>query len=136
MLDLRAKQLCWKWQSQGETTFAQALRATCPRHVAATPGVPQVVVDPDGTLASDGGANDGAMGPTMADFKQPANASEEVTTIDEKEANRSVGTWTETRQDDSARSDRNDKSSARASSHPIDCPDPGAEVTDSTVECF
>ena len=100
------------------------------------------MVDPDGTLDSDevpviGGTNDGAMDPTIADFRQPANASQEVTTIDEKEANRSLG-------DMGRKHDRTtrhvqiamtNKSSAQASSHPIDCPDPGAELTDSTVEC-
>ena len=112
-------------QSLGESTFAQAICATFPRHVAATQGVPQIVVDPDGTLDADevpvtGSTNDGAMDPTTADFRLPANASEEVTTIDEKEASRSLWTRTETRQDDSARSDRN-VSSIISSHH--NCPD-------------
>ena len=40
-------------RSQAETTIAQTLGATFPRHVAATRSVAQVVVDPDGTLESD-----------------------------------------------------------------------------------
>ena len=85
----RASVLAVAGQSQVETFFAQALRATFPRLVAATPGVAQFVVDPDRTLESDEvpvttSTNKGNMDATKADLRLLANASEEVTTIDEK----------------------------------------------------
>ena len=94
-LERKATVLAVAGQSQVVTFFAQALRATFPRHSAASQGVAQVVVDPDGTLESDevpvsGGTNDGDMDATTADFRLLANASEEVTTMDEKkQTNRS-----------------------------------------------
>ena len=96
--------------------------------MAETHGVAQVVVDPNGTLESDEvpvttSTHNGNMDATKADFRLLANASEEVTTIDEKQVNCSLVTWTETRKDKSARQDRNDKSSAQASPHRIDCCD-------------
>ena len=52
-------------------------------------GVAQFVVDPDATLESDevpvtGHTHNGNMDATKADLRLLANASEEVTTIDEK----------------------------------------------------
>ena len=65
-LERKAIVLAVAAQSQVVTFFAQTLRATFPRHVAATQSVAQVVVDPDGTLESDevpvtGDSNDGEM---------------------------------------------------------------------------
>ena len=75
--------------SQVETFLAQALRATFPRHVAATHDVAQFVVDPDKTLESDEvpvttSTHNGNMDATKADLRPLAKASEEVTTIDDK----------------------------------------------------
>ena len=52
-LERKAIVLVVAGQSQVVTFFAQALRATFPRHAAASQSVAQVVVDPDGTLESD-----------------------------------------------------------------------------------
>ena len=68
-LERKAIVLVVAGQSQVETFFAQAHRATFPRHAAASQSVAQIMVDPEGTLESDevpvaGDTNDGDMDAT------------------------------------------------------------------------